>query len=202
MNIVITGMTGSGKSYFARNLLKNIDKPIYSISDNLDDVQELERSLGFEMNLLRIGKNTIIKQIPPDTSIIFENIIYEEMEEIIDYITNYLFEKGNAILYVDEAHLFLPNTNIGKSSKEFERLIRGGRKRGVDIMLVTQRPQDLHLIGISQSHYIITFKSTERNTLKVMSQNMQVDPEKITNLDQYQALIYNTKTGELSTYTF
>ncbi|MFW6122027.1 MAG: hypothetical protein ACOC80_14185, partial [Petrotogales bacterium] len=61
---------------------------------------------------------------------------------------------------------------------------------------------DLHLIGMSQSHYIVTFKSTERNTLKVMSQNMQVNPEKIMNLAQYEALIYNTRTGELSTYTF
>lgn len=202
MNIVITGMTGSGKSYFARNLIAKSIKPIFAIADNLHDLDELEKVTDREMNLIRIGKNTIIKEIPDNTAMMFENVIYEEIEETIDYICSFLFDKGNSIFYVDEAHLFFPNRNLGKSPRELERLLRGGRKRGVDVIMVTQRPQDLNLVAISQAHFLVAFKSAERNTIKGIAENMMVDPDTILNLGKYEALIYDTITGNIDRYRF
>lgn len=68
--------------------------------------------------------------------------------------------------------------------------------------MVTQRPQDLNLVAISQSHFLIAFKSAERNTVKVIAENMMVEPEVILNLDRYEALIYDTTSGEIDKYKF
>jgi len=202
MNITITGMTGSGKSYFARHMIAQSIKPIYALADNIHDLEELEKVTGRELNLVRVGKNTVVKEIPPNTALVFENVIYSEIEETIDYICAYLYEQGNSIFYVDEAHIFFPNRNIGKSPRELERLLRGGRKKGIDVIMVTQRPQDLNLVAISQSHFLIAFKSAERNTIKVIAENMMVEPDVILNLDRYEALIYDTTSGEIDTYKF
>lgn len=202
MNITITGMTGSGKSYFARHLIKDSIKPVFALADNLHDIEELEKVLGRELNLIRVGKHTVIRDIPSNTAIVFENVIYEEIENTIDYICSYLYGLGNCIFYVDEAHLFFPNRNIGRSPKELERLLRGGRKKGIDVIMITQRPQDLNLVAISQSHFLIAFKSAERNTIKVIAENMMIDPDKILQLGRYEALIYDTTTGELDKHKF
>lgn len=67
-------------------------------------------------------------------------------------------------LFCDEAHLYLPQ-NVQKSSDQasvdnFERIAKEGRKYGVSLVVVTQRPSEVSRTVLSQSGNFIAMRLT------------------------------------------
>lgn len=79
--------------------------------------------------------------------------------------------EGETYVFFDEAHQIIPSRPIGIADKEtfdrlrsnFERLSREGRKFGINLILSTQSPKDLHEIVPDQCPNKVVMKINPRN---------------------------------------
>jgi hypothetical protein len=74
-------------------------------------------------------------------------------------------EKRTPVTFVcDEAHLYLPETADGVVSQRaveaFERIAKEGRKYGISLMIVSQRPSDVSRTVLSQCNNFIVLRLT------------------------------------------
>lgn len=76
------------------------------------------------------------------------------------------------LLICDEAHLYLPhspeNVTERKSLENFERIAKEGRKYGVGIFVVSQRPSDVSTTILSQCNNIISLRLTNERDKSVV----------------------------------
>ncbi|MBR2279163.1 MAG: DUF853 family protein [Eubacterium sp.] len=100
-------------------------------------------------------------------------------------------------LFCDEAHLYLPQ-NVQKSSEQssvdnFERIAKEGRKYGVGLVVVTQRPSEVSRTILSQSGNFIAMRLTNSEDQgiikKLLPDNLGSFSELLPILDVGEALI-------------
>lgn len=76
------------------------------------------------------------------------------------------------LLICDEAHLYLPNspqnTTERKSLENFERIAKEGRKYGIGLFVVSQRPSDVSTTILSQCNNIISLRLTNERDKTVV----------------------------------
>ncbi|MEQ9007783.1 MAG: hypothetical protein RLP12_07860, partial [Ekhidna sp.] len=79
--------------------------------------------------------------------------------------------EGETYVFIDEAHQIIPSRPVGIADKDtfdrlrsnFERLAREGRKFGINLILSTQSPKDLHEIVPDQCPNKVVMKINPRN---------------------------------------
>lgn len=126
------------------------------------------------------------------------NLISEEMVSLVNQLSKAFWQLGSGLFAIDEAWQFLPHTN---PPLEFERLVRGGRKVGVDTMVITQRVVDIHPRILNSVNVVVSFGLAEKNDVERISRYFNPvqgqDPKLIIpNLQQGQYLIKVVETGE------
>jgi len=164
----------------------DFDSVIYSLQAeesnakwNLINVIEQLRDIGLFSNaptpyheLIKSGTCTIInfRGVNPD------------IQDIIVYkLTKDLFElrKQNKIppffMVIEEAHNYCPERNFGekKSSKILRTIASEGRKFGLGLCVVSQRPARLDKSVLSQCSTQIIMKLTNPNDLKAVSSSVE-----------------------------
>ncbi|WP_440338688.1 ATP-binding protein [Megamonas funiformis] len=82
-------------------------------------------------------------------------------------------EKINPIaIFCDEAHLYIPqNTKQGmetQSSTNFERIAKEGRKYGIGLVVITQRPSEVDRTVLSQNSNFIAMRLTNADDQNVI----------------------------------
>lgn len=77
------------------------------------------------------------------------------------------------VLFCDEAHLYIPNSIEGsmeeKGLKSFERIAKEGRKYGVSLVVISQRPSDVNKTVLSQCGNFIAMRLSnpdDQNTIR------------------------------------
>ena len=122
--------------------------------------------------LIRPGQLSIInlKGISPDVQ---EIIVYKLCKDLFH------LRKSNKIspffLVVEEAHNYCPERNFGekKSSKILRTIASEGRKFGLGLCIVSQRPARVDKSVISQCSTQIIMKVTNPNDLKAISSSVE-----------------------------
>jgi len=122
--------------------------------------------------LVKTGKCSIInlKGIPPDIQqIIVTKLVSDLFEER---------KKGNIppfFLVVEEAHNFVPERNFGdaKSSSVLRTIASEGRKFGMGMCIVTQRPARVEKNVLSQCTSQILLRVTNPNDLKAVLSSVE-----------------------------
>jgi len=197
------GKTGTGKTYFATHLVNLLSRKrkLVAIVDQEEDLVTLDMSNPFDEEFYvfdlddetfqKINYAGIIKQYDRVGFMVL-NLLEEEQNEVVDRICSVIYRLGNVVLYIDEAHKFFPQNNY---PIELERLIRGGRKRGVDVVLVTQQVIDLRKTALKQAHVGVFFRITEENELKKL-RAMGIDANVVANLPLYKCYVVDFMTGE------
>ena len=75
-------------------------------------------------------------------------------------------------IFCDEAHLYMPaNAKYGvedSSLKSFERIAKDGRKYGVGIVVISQRPSEVNRTVLSQSSNYIAMRLTNADDQNVI----------------------------------
>lgn len=97
----------------------------------------------------------------------------------------------------DEAHLYIPNSNetgIEKSSlRLFERISKEGRKYGVSLVIVSQRPSEVNKTVLSQCNNFVAMRLTnpdDQNIIKrLFPDNLEGFADTLPTLDIGEALI-------------
>ncbi|MFE8729870.1 ATP-binding protein, partial [Aeromonas hydrophila] len=83
-------------------------------------------------------------------------------------------EKRHPIaLMCDEAHLYIPNRNIADSADEisikiFERIAKEGRKYGLSLVVISQRPSEVNKTILSQCSNFVAMRLTNSDDQSVI----------------------------------
>ncbi len=94
------------------------------------------------------------------------------------------------LVVVEEAHLFLPDGADSAAQRTMAAVAKEGRKYGVGLMLVTQRPTELDGTSMSQCGTMIALRLTNRADRERVNSIMPDD------LANYAALLPSLRTGE------
>jgi DNA helicase HerA-like ATPase len=75
-------------------------------------------------------------------------------------------------LFCEEAHLYLPETNTGsmeeRGLRNFERIAKEGRKYGVGLVVISQRPADVNRTILSQCGNFVAMRLTNHDDQNVI----------------------------------
>src|SRR5690606_4424853 len=93
-------------------------------------------------------------------------LLEDETNRLVNALSLAFWRLGSGLFAVDEAWQFLSHTN---PPLEFERLSRGARKMGVDVMAITQRVVDIHPRILNSLNPIVSFRLTEKNDVERIS---------------------------------
>lgn len=108
-----------------------------------------------------------LSEVPSDMLSIIIGVVTRLIYEVQFWMTPKGKETRHPFaLICDEAHLYMPNDtskmkSVEKKSLEiFEKIAKEGRKYGVSLVIVSQRPSELNQTIISQCNNIISLKVT------------------------------------------
>lgn len=135
----------------------------------LDDL--IEKLIGCESSVKKGVKIVDFSEVPSDI-----------LPLIIGLVTRILFsiqqwtEKDNRhpiALFCDEAHLYIPSnatSNIDATANQtFERIAKEGRKYGVGLVVISQRPSEVNRTVLSQCNNFVALRLTnieDQNVVK------------------------------------
>lgn len=113
-------------------------------------------------------------------------------------------ERHPVVIVCDEAHLYLPSsaTSTGplerRALENFERIAKEGRKYGVGLMVVSQRPSDVSTTILSQCSNIISLRlanKTDQNVVKqLLPESLEGLMEVLPTLDVGEAVVVGDAT--------
>lgn len=198
INIFVAGMTGSGKSYFIQKMLEKTNLPIIATSNKIEDYYQLQHLTNKKFTLVEVHENTRLKSLPRKNIFFsFGFITQDKKIEFMDQLALHIMQDRNRIIYIDEAHEVLGE--YSRYSKQLESLVAGGRARSLHIIVVTQRPQNVKKSVINNCKWRISFKLSEKNSVKAMSEHLEkVTEEDIKNLKLHEFYLYNAYDGTVS----
>ena len=157
-HVLITGMTGTGKSFLAERYLTGYDYVV-----KLDTKGETDERLRAGLSAwegLEIGKDfSIVRHIDLLDDCDTDKIIYvpsydKQNEETFNLFFRWIFERENTIVWVDE--LMSLGTAM-RYPKELGRIYQQGRSKNVAVWACSQRPSGIPLIVGANSSYFFVF---------------------------------------------
>ena len=101
-------------------------------------------------------------------------------------------------LLCDEAHLYIPNDSnpsglTGSSQRYFERIAKEGRKYGVGLVVISQRPSEVNKTILSQCNNFVALRlsnAEDQNVIKrLLPDNLGGFTELLPVLDTGEALV-------------
>ncbi|MFP3218390.1 ATP-binding protein [Acidianus sp.] len=198
--IAILGIRGSGKSNTAKILGKELIKegfPLVVIDpDGEYDFQEALRIEDFNLDPEVVAKDVLERK----RSLIID------MNEWNDEAFNFLFKfldsfwnlskiyRTNVFLVIEEAHEFIPQGERTKISEEITRLALRGRKRGIGMIMISQRSARVNKDVLTQSEVYFLHKVVHPVDLKVYREILPLKAKEVADvvksLDVGEALFY------------
>ncbi len=133
-----------------------------------------------------LGTGKLDKTNPGIKIIDFSMVPSEMLPVIISTIGRFLFlvqfwneptDRHPVVMVCDEAHLYLPPTEIANAMQRntlfnFQRIAKEGRKYGVALMVVSQRPADVNPGILSQCGNIMTLRLTNSMDQEIVKKLM------------------------------
>lgn len=182
---LILGQRGSGKSYLAKDLIKDVKRLI--IYDTLG-----EYNTGISIENLDEFKQFFLKVYQGNFK-----ICYQPVNPIIDFdaVCDIVFECGDLTFLVEEIDTFASAQGI---SDNFANIIQRGRHKNITLIGVSQRPFGIPRLITSQAKTIYSFIHREPGDLDYLKAYIGEDAEKIKELKQYEFLRWDNGTIAIS----
>ena len=162
--------------FIQRLTSKQSDKRLNFIFSADEELLKYDWFLSLANQLLDFGNNKGLKiidfsEVPSDILPLITGLIGRLIFSIQQWMEK---EKRHPIaLFCDEAHLYLPaNTKGGMEEKglqSFERIAKEGRKYGISLVVISQRPSDVNKTILSQCGNFIAMRLTnpdDQNVIK------------------------------------
>ncbi len=207
-HLAIMGKTGLGKTYTGEVLLEQLLLKGYTsiIVDPHDDflvlaevpefegkvkIFRMKRELPTLSDLYHEGCCTIIPMKDFDDE--------DWRERVMHYLTTLLFDNVKAgninpfFFVIDESHILAPQDHKNFCKESIIKAVKEGRKFGMGVILLTQRPASLDKNALSQCGTQIILKVTNDNDIKSISRSVEgmtvEDKKMIQKLDTGEALV-------------
>lgn len=151
-------------------LQTKIDDKKYGFVFNETDTIKIDYLKDFIDEIMGQGKKIKVidlSEVPSDMLPIIIGIVTRLVYEVQFWMSPKADETRHPIAFIcDEAHLYMPRDTSklkmveNKSLEIFEKISKEGRKYGVSLVIVSQRPAELNSTIISQCNNIISLKIT------------------------------------------
>lgn len=145
--ILITGKTGSGKTYLARYITRNVTRLVVLDGKGTLNDWRLEPWDREARRKLMSGDPIRIRALPP---------IKGGILEFWDRILSDAFDAGNVVIYIDE--LYAVNPPNRKASDILWSCYTRGRELGIGVWAATQRPTWIPLFALSEAEHYFMFR--------------------------------------------
>ncbi|EUJ20559.1 ATP-binding protein [Listeria aquatica] len=162
-------------------LQTKVDDKKYHFVFNEEDTLDFKYLNKFISTILNFKDERIkiidVSEVPADILPIIIGVITRIIYDIQFWTTPDKEENRHPVLFVcDEAHIYMPHNTINlpsvtiKSLNVFERIAKEGRKYGVGLLMVSQRPSELNTTIVSQCNNLISLRiSNDRDKTAVAS---------------------------------
>ena len=148
-DIVIVGMKSSGKTFLAINLLhalKGVNVIVFDFNWQFHD------SRGIVLHDL--AEVFRVYDLTPETKhIIFAP--FDKSENTFRRFCGEIFKRSNIVVMIDEVHAYVTKQKI---LKEYNDLVLSGRPRGISVISISSRPQNLPNNTLTNARHIFAFK--------------------------------------------
>ena len=151
-------------------LQTKIDDKKYGFVFNEDNTVRTDYLKEFVDKIMGLDKKIKVidlSEVPSDMLPIIIGIVTRLVYEVQFWMSPKTDETRHPIAFIcDEAHLYMPRDTTklkaveNKSLEIFEKISKEGRKYGVSLVIVSQRPAELNSTIISQCNNIISLKIT------------------------------------------
>ena len=125
-----------------------------------------------------------------DSDIVQKEVFHNAFERI--------YREGGWCVAIDEGYIVVNELGLGKDIKKY---LTQGRSLGISLAFATQRPVDVPLLVYDQSTHIFFGRDNDERNLSRMSgisyRSANLIRNLVANLDQYQMLYINTRTGQM-----
>lgn len=155
---------------------KQSDKRLNFLFNSESTLLEYDWFLSLANNLLDFGNNKGLKiidfsEVPSDILPLITGLIGRLVFSLQQWMDE---DKRHPIaLFCDEAHLYIPANLKGgmeeKGLQNFERIAKEGRKYGVSLVVISQRPSDVNKTILSQCGNFVAMRLTnpdDQNVIK------------------------------------
>ncbi|AFZ74453.1 ATP-binding protein [Natronobacterium gregoryi] len=207
----VTGKSGSGKSntasVIAEELLEagfpllivDTDGEYYGLKEEYEMLhagadEECDIQIGPE-HAEQMAELALEENVP----IILDVSGYldeEEANELLRKVARQLFVKEKKLkkpflLVVEEVHEYIPEGGgVGETGKLLIKIGKRGRKHGLGIVGISQRPADVKKDFITQANWLVWHRLTWNNDTKVVGRIIDTEySERVSELDDGQAFV-------------
>jgi hypothetical protein len=192
---IMIGRTGCGKTTLGKYFVEDYKKP-YSIVYDAKISQNIGNWNGHQQVTSWKEYLEYIDEWDEYPRIIYRPTMAESLSaEYQEAFFANVYERQNCRLYIDEAYAVLGGTN---PSFHLQAILSRGRERGISTIIATQRPKRIPLVFKSEVEHMYIFSMNLQEDILVVSQNTDIDPYEIRDLENYQFIYYNCLTGRRS----
>jgi DNA helicase HerA-like ATPase len=161
--ILICGIQGSGKTYFANSLTKSFGVHAFVYAIHPEDFKD-SPALVYSGNGLK-----------------------ENLNKICGYVKEMAVKEKVNMFIIDEADLFFTSNFDLASMPILHDLILNHRHYGLTLIFATRRPQDIPTKIVESCHHIIIFKLEGENAIKKFK---EIDAEILPLMENLKYLDY------------
>lgn len=193
-------LNGKLTRFIQRLKSKQNDKRLNFLFNSDSTLQDYNWIMSFANKLLDFGENNGLKiidfsEVPSDILPLITGLVARFVFSIQQWTQDDI--RHPIALFCDEAHLYLPSTPSSaieeKGLHNFERIAKEGRKYGVSLVVISQRPSDVSKTILSQCGNFIAMRLTnpdDQNVIKrLFPDNLGDFSEMLPILDVGEALI-------------
>lgn len=166
--------------------------PFLRLKNKLDELRN-DKRYGFMFSGLLVNDNLseIVSRLlrfpaqgRPISTLDLSGVPYDIVDVVVSVLARMVFDfavwsrretSQPLLLICEEAHRYVPNTTpdrFGAARKSLERIAKEGRKYGVSLGLVSQRPSDLSESVLSQCGTIISMRMNNDKDKQFVAQAM------------------------------
>lgn len=153
-HILVTGVTQSGKTTWAKKYIKGWHGPALFVNTQGENVPGLKADKKDSLQAVKnaLQQSQLINYLPSEV----DKQAIKEIEVLLLEIKDVATAKKPLLVVVDESYVYAPQ---GAGYSPIYRIARRGLGHNVHGLFITQRPQDLSKIVVSQCNYHIIFDS-------------------------------------------
>lgn len=169
--ICVFGKKGSGKTEFVKkHIIPEYDRVL--ILDSLKEYEYLYFSNLYDF----------CEAVKSNLNRSFFRLVYRPMDENDDSFFRLAYSLWNITIIIEETDLF---SGAIRGSEYFEKLIKYGRHRSINIVGISRRPAEVSKTIVSQADIIISFQQTLKRDIDFFRSYMD-DPDILRNLKLYE----------------
>ena len=183
----VIGATGSGKTFLARYLVEDSEKPYSVVYD-----AKISESISGWTNHTFIDDFADLAESDARRIVYRPNYIEAVDARAQDEFFEWVYLRQHTRLFVDEAYAITGGTN---PSFHFQACLTRGRERGISTIVATQRPSRIPLVTLSEAEHFYIFRLQLLKDRQRVEELTGITAEAQTELKRFEFFYFNVFEG-------